>query len=63
MDYKSFNLGIVTLFFKISPLHSSAMTSDEVQKQLSGAQPVAITCCKMVSMPPEIYEAFASSNK
>lgn len=39
------------------------MTSDEVQKQLSGAQPVAITCCKMVSMPPEIYEAFASCNK
>lgn len=39
------------------------MTSGEAQKQLSGVQPVAIWCCKMVTVPPEIYEAVASWNK
>lgn len=39
------------------------MTSGEAQRQLSGIQPVAITCCKMVTVLPEIYEAFASWNK
>lgn len=39
------------------------MTNGEVQRQLSGAQPVAITCCKMVIMSPKIYEAFSSWNK
>lgn len=63
MEFKSFNLGIFALFFKRNPLSSSRITNGEVQRQLSGVQPVAIARCKMVIMSPKIYEAFASWNK